>query len=81
MNLGVLLIEFFELYGKKFNYNNVGIRLVGNGCYFNKQQVCAFFILHLLITMIIKYCVSLKDGQECFIRFKNSSRRLKLRVF
>ena len=40
INLGVLLIEFFELYGKKFNYDNVGIRLVGNGSYFNKEKVC-----------------------------------------
>ncbi|XP_028392736.1 terminal nucleotidyltransferase 4A-like [Dendronephthya gigantea] len=39
VNLGVLLIEFFELYGKKFNYNNVGIRVVGNGSYFNKELV------------------------------------------
>ena len=39
VNLGVLLIEFFELYGKKFNYDNVGIRLVGNGSYFNKEKV------------------------------------------
>ena len=39
INLGVLLIEFFELYGKCFNYNNVGIRLVGNGSYFNKENV------------------------------------------
>lgn len=26
-NLGVLLIEFFELYGRKFNYDNVGLRM------------------------------------------------------
>ncbi|CAB3988237.1 non-canonical poly(A) RNA polymerase PAPD5-like [Paramuricea clavata] len=38
INLGVLLIEFFELYGKKFNYNNVGIRLVGSGSYFHKEN-------------------------------------------
>lgn len=25
-NLGVLLIQFFELYGKRFNYDGVGIR-------------------------------------------------------
>ncbi|XP_046842483.1 terminal nucleotidyltransferase 4B-like isoform X3 [Xenia sp. Carnegie-2017] len=39
VNWGVLLIEFFELYGKKFNYDNVGIRVVGNGSYFNKEEV------------------------------------------
>lgn len=38
-NLGVLLIEFFELYGKRFNYSNVGIRVKGRGSYFNKQEV------------------------------------------
>eukprot|EP00055_Hartaetosiga_balthica_P008064 m.28892 g.28892 ORF g.28892 m.28892 type:complete len:415 (+) comp6101_c0_seq1:42-1286(+) len=35
-NLGVLLIEFFELYGKQFHYGRVGIRVNGNGSYFDK---------------------------------------------
>ena len=52
MNLGVLLIEFFELYGKKFNYDNVGIRLVGSGSYFNKEKVCAMF--HYPVRMMNK---------------------------
>lgn len=39
-NLGVLLIEFFELYGVNFNYVNVGIRVRDGGSYFNKQEVC-----------------------------------------
>lgn len=38
-NLGVLLIEFFELYGRNFNYTNVGIRVKGGGTYFSKQEV------------------------------------------
>ncbi|XP_074619042.1 uncharacterized protein LOC141877903 [Acropora palmata] len=37
-NLGVLLIEFFELYGKHFNYEDVGIRVKDRGSYFNKQE-------------------------------------------
>ncbi len=36
-NLGVLLIEFFELYGKRFNYDEVGISLSDGGTYFSKQ--------------------------------------------
>ncbi|KAJ3615910.1 hypothetical protein Zmor_012209 [Zophobas morio] len=36
VNLGVLLIEFFELYGKNFNYEVVGISLLNGGSYFNK---------------------------------------------
>ncbi|RUS11123.1 hypothetical protein BC937DRAFT_87961, partial [Endogone sp. FLAS-F59071] len=35
-NLGVLLIEFFELYGKLFNYENVGIRIDNAGGYYPK---------------------------------------------
>lgn len=35
-NLGVLVVEFFELYGKRFNYDNVGISINGNGKYFHK---------------------------------------------
>ena len=56
MNLGVLLIEFFELYGKKFNYDSVGIRLVGSGCYFNKEQVgaCSSECFTLLTTMKVQ---------------------------
>ncbi|EJD02267.1 uncharacterized protein FOMMEDRAFT_141374 [Fomitiporia mediterranea MF3/22] len=37
-NLGVLTLEFFELYGKYFNYNNTGISLRHGGSYFGKQE-------------------------------------------
>jgi non-canonical poly(A) RNA polymerase PAPD5/7 len=35
-NLGVLVMEFFELYGCYFNYEEVGISVRGGGSYFNK---------------------------------------------
>lgn len=38
-NLGVLLTNFFEFYGKKFDYMRNGIRLDGGGCYFNKVML------------------------------------------
>ncbi|KAL1489379.1 hypothetical protein ABEB36_014288 [Hypothenemus hampei] len=38
-NLGVLLIEFFELYGRKFNYINTGIRIRDGGKYMNKEEM------------------------------------------
>ena len=38
LNLGVLVIEFFELYGLHFNYDEVGISLRDGGTYFNKRQ-------------------------------------------
>ncbi|RWS31730.1 non-canonical poly(A) RNA polymerase PAPD5-like protein [Leptotrombidium deliense] len=38
-NLGVLLLEFFELYGRCFNYYKVGIRVKGNGCYVPKADI------------------------------------------
>ncbi|TFK36381.1 hypothetical protein BDQ12DRAFT_699647 [Crucibulum laeve] len=37
-NLGVLVMEFFELYGCYFNYDEVGISLREGGTYFNKRQ-------------------------------------------
>lgn len=37
-NLGVLVMEFFELYGCLFNYDEVGISLREGGTYFNKRQ-------------------------------------------
>lgn len=38
-NLGVLLIEFFELYGKKFNYMLTAIRVKDGGLYISKDEV------------------------------------------
>ncbi|KAF8646922.1 hypothetical protein AX16_007014 [Volvariella volvacea WC 439] len=37
-NLGVLLVEFFELYGCYFNYDEVGISVRGGGMYYNKRH-------------------------------------------
>ncbi|KAG6888367.1 hypothetical protein C0992_008669 [Termitomyces sp. T32_za158] len=37
-NLGVLVMEFFELYGCYFNYNEVGISLREGGMYFSKRS-------------------------------------------
>lgn len=36
-NLGVLVMEFFELYGCHFNYDEVGISIRDGGTYFNKR--------------------------------------------
>nr|XP_006813805.1 PREDICTED: PAP-associated domain-containing protein 5-like [Saccoglossus kowalevskii] len=38
-NLGVLLIEFFELYGRLFNYHKTGIRVRDGGCYIPKEEL------------------------------------------
>nr|CAD7399698.1 unnamed protein product [Timema cristinae] len=38
-NLGVLLIEFFELYGRKFNYMKTGIRIKDGGTYISKEEI------------------------------------------
>ncbi|KAG6885875.1 hypothetical protein C0993_008394 [Termitomyces sp. T159_Od127] len=37
-NLGVLVMEFFELYGCYFNYNEVGISVREGGMYFSKRR-------------------------------------------
>lgn len=37
-NLGILLIEFFELYGKSFNYREVGIGLEFDQCYYFERD-------------------------------------------
>ena len=37
LNLGVLVMEFFELYGSYFNYQEVGISLRDGGSYYNKR--------------------------------------------
>ncbi|KAG0332704.1 hypothetical protein BG004_001134 [Podila humilis] len=37
-NLGVLLVEFFELYGTCYNYDRVGLSVIRNGFYFDKVR-------------------------------------------
>ncbi|KAK0529228.1 hypothetical protein OC835_004400 [Tilletia horrida] len=37
-NLGVLLLEYLELYGKRFAYDDLGISVRGKGSYFNKSM-------------------------------------------
>uniref|UniRef100_A0A2P2I1S1 polynucleotide adenylyltransferase n=1 Tax=Hirondellea gigas TaxID=1518452 RepID=A0A2P2I1S1_9CRUS len=39
INLGVLLLEFFELYGRHFNYFKTGIRVKEGGAYISKDQL------------------------------------------
>ena len=38
-NLGVLLVEFFELYGVDFNYTRTAIRITDDGAYLPKDVV------------------------------------------
>ncbi|CAG5119318.1 unnamed protein product [Candidula unifasciata] len=38
-NFGVLLIEFFELYGRNFNYLKTAIRIKNDGAYLPKEEV------------------------------------------
>ncbi|KAJ7193808.1 hypothetical protein GGX14DRAFT_576877 [Mycena pura] len=38
LNLGVLVVEFFELYGTRFHYDEVGISVRNGGSYFGKRQ-------------------------------------------
>ncbi|XP_057284741.1 terminal nucleotidyltransferase 4A isoform X5 [Pezoporus wallicus] len=38
-NLGMLLIEFFELYGRNFNYLKTGIRIKNGGAYIAKEEI------------------------------------------
>lgn len=37
-NLGILVMEFFELFGRYFNYEEVGISVRNGGGYFSKRQ-------------------------------------------
>ncbi|KAI7799276.1 terminal nucleotidyltransferase 4A [Triplophysa rosa] len=39
INLGTLLIEFFELYGRHFNYLKTGIRIKNGGAYMAKEDI------------------------------------------
>lgn len=37
-NLGAALVDFFELYGTRFNYVNAGIGIKKNGCFYCKRR-------------------------------------------
>uniref|UniRef100_A0AAV2MBS9 Terminal nucleotidyltransferase 4A n=1 Tax=Knipowitschia caucasica TaxID=637954 RepID=A0AAV2MBS9_KNICA len=39
INLGILLIEFFQLYGHDFNYMKTGIRVKNGGAYLSKEEM------------------------------------------
>ncbi|XP_074510326.1 terminal nucleotidyltransferase 4A-like [Sebastes fasciatus] len=39
INLGILLIEFFELYGRDFNYMKTGVRVKNGGAYMSKEEM------------------------------------------
>ncbi|XP_029360167.1 terminal nucleotidyltransferase 4A-like isoform X1 [Echeneis naucrates] len=39
INLGILLIEFFELYSRDFNYMKTGIRVKNGGAYLSKEEM------------------------------------------
>ena len=39
INLGILLIEFFELYGRDFNYLKMAIRVKNGGTYLSKEEL------------------------------------------
>jgi DNA polymerase sigma len=52
-NLGVMFMEFLELYGRNFNYDQVGITLASQGCYYDKKVMDRFnaqkpFLLSLM---------------------------------
>ncbi|CED83933.1 DNA polymerase sigma [Phaffia rhodozyma] len=56
-NLGVLLIEFFELYGKNFGYDDTGICLRNGGSYFSKSE-------RNWINEKQRYLLSIEDPQD-----------------
>ena len=41
-NLGVLLLEFFDLYGRSFNYSQSAIRIRDGGAYVPREEVSYF---------------------------------------
>ena len=53
-NLGVMLIEFFELYGRLLHYKTVGISIRNGGSYFHKVNFSisfSFFFFFFFITI------------------------------
>ena len=57
-NLGVLLLEFFELYGKSFDYQSLAIRVTGSGSYVPKEEI-QVGLLCLVWGLVICYALQL----------------------
>lgn len=47
-NLGVLVLDFFQLYGICFNLDDVGISVNGSGSYYDKVSIMNT-IQHMLV--------------------------------
>ena len=61
-NLGELLIEFFELYGGRFNYLKTGISVLKGGCYIAKEEIQA----HDFLYVVDPVCPTENAGRSCF---------------
>ena len=66
-NLGVLLVEFFELYGLHFNCTRTAIRITDDGAYLPKDEVSSN-ILYIFInnTLYHKSAICLQKSQKKF---------------
>lgn len=69
-NLGVLLIEFLELYGRKFNYVKTGIRVKDGGTYISKEEVKYIYMIvpYIKIAHLIKWYIK----QVLYLFLKNN---------
>ena len=56
-NLGVLLIEFFELYGRQFNYSQTAIRVKDGGSYVPREQIMRNMNQHVNTTPGLTLCI------------------------
>ncbi|KAJ2540605.1 hypothetical protein EV175_006217, partial [Coemansia sp. RSA 1933] len=74
-NLGILLIEFFELYGKRFNYDNVCISVLENGRYLDKRRKGFFNMAQSYLLAIEDPCDTFNDvskGTYGILRIKQT---------
>ena len=59
-NLGVLLVEFFELYGLHFNCTRTAIRITDDGAYLPKDEVSS----NINNTLYHKSAICLQKSQK-----------------
>ncbi|KAJ2518285.1 hypothetical protein GGI11_002912 [Coemansia sp. RSA 2049] len=74
-NLGILLIEFFELYGKRFNYDNVCISVLEAGQYLDKRRKGFYNIAQPYLLSIEDPCDTSNDvskGTYGILRIKQT---------
>lgn len=76
-NLGIYLLKFLEFYGHRLNFVTTGLRLKGQGTFFNKQAVRHLLLLQLLLLLLLLPLCNILELSLEVETFHNSHQRAR----